>query len=156
VRRIAELVDRLPLEPLIEQYQYARRAPYDPRTMMKVILYEIHIGNSSPAKWLRESRESLPVLWLLGGLRPGRTTFYEFPQRFDPIIDQFNAEVMKHAPGEKQTVAIDGTFTAANTSRHRLLSKPRLLGRIELLRQALAGTATQTPRWLARSERGKR
>jgi transposase len=64
--------------------------------------------------------------------------------------------VLKHAPGAKKTAAIDGTFVAANTSRHRLLNKPRLLERIELLRQNLAGAATQTPYWLAFSEQGKR
>ena len=124
--------------------------------MLKVVLYEMYIGNKSPVKWLRESRESLPVMWILGGLSPGRTTFYDFPRRFDTIIKPMNAEVLEHAPGEKQTVAIDGTFIAANTSRSRLLSKPRLLERIELLQQNLAGAATETPYWLAFSEQGKR
>ena len=156
VRIIAELVDKLPLEPLIKQYRHARRSPYEPRTMLKVILYEMHRGSISPAQWLRDSRESLPVLWLLGGLRPGRSTWYEFQQRLDPVIDEIHTELLKHAPGEKQTAAIDGTFIAANTSRHRLLSKPRLLERMELLRQNLDGVTTQTPRWLARCERGKR
>jgi hypothetical protein len=99
----------------------------------------------------------LPVLWILGGLRPGRSTLYEFQKRFDPIIDSFHIELLKHHPSrEEQRAAIDGTFVAANTTRHKLLNKARLLERIDLLQKNLCGVQTETPQWLAKTPRGKR
>ena len=156
VRRISTLAEQLPLEPLFQSYQHTKRPPLDPPTLLKVVFYELQHGHLSPATWYRDTKESLPVLWILGGLKPGRSTLYEFQQRFDPIIDQLNTEQLKHhTPGETQSVAIDGTFVAANATRHRLLNKPRLLERIHLLEQNLAGVATEIPRWLKRSQRGK-
>lgn len=157
VRRISILVDHLDLDPLIQLYQDSKRSPFDPIAMLKVVLYEIHQRNLSPARWHRDSRESLPVLWLLGGLQPGRTTFYEFQQRFDPIIDQLNANLLKRRsqPKETRQVAIDGTLIAANSTRHKLFNKQRLNERLGLLRQNLEGVMTETPRWLAPTLRGK-
>jgi len=91
VRRISKLVDHLDLTPLLQLYQHSKRRPLDPKAMLKVVLYEIHQKTISPARWHRDSKESLPVLWLLGGLQPGRSTFYEFQPRFDFLIDELNA-----------------------------------------------------------------
>jgi transposase len=161
-RLISTLVEQLNLDALLQSYQHAKRPPYDPKTLLKIVLYEHQQGNLSPAQWHRDTKESLPVQWILGGLKPGRSTLYDFQQRFDPIIDQLNAKLLEHhfsredKANKNGSAAIDGTFVAANTSRHRLLNKSRLLERILLLEQNLADIKTETPRWLARSERGKR
>jgi len=87
------------------------------------VLYEYHNGNLSPSTWYRNTKESLPVQWILGGLRPGRTAWYDFQQRFDPIIEQLNAALLAHhTPSHDHSAAIDGTFVAAHASRHNACS----------------------------------
>ena len=115
-------------------------------------------GNISPAQWYRDTRESLPVQWILGGLRPGQSTLYDFQRRFDPIIDQLNTSVLKHHPScEPRRATIDGTYVAANTTRHKLLNKSRLTERLLLLEHPPEqdGVTANVPRWLAPTERGK-
>ena len=121
------------------------------------MLYEMQQGNLSPTRWYRDSRESLPVLWILGGLQPGRSTLYDFQKRFDTIIDQLNTAVLEHRPpSETSCGVIDGTYVAANTTRHKLLNKSRLLERIDLVQRNLCGVKTEMPQWLAKTPRGKR
>ena len=174
VRRINELVEQLDLAPLLRGYQHTKRQPLDPKAMLKVVFYEMREQKTrSPAQWHRDSTELLPVLWLLGGLQPGRSTFYDFQPRFDFIIDELNARHLSRClpPDDARRVAIDGTFIAANATRHRLFNKSRLCERIELLEQRLRDDAsedanedanedtqdgtTKTPAWLAPTLCGK-
>jgi len=45
VRRISELVDHLDLDPLLQLYQYSKRSPLCPRTMLNVQSAELLVAS---------------------------------------------------------------------------------------------------------------
>jgi hypothetical protein len=111
--------------------------------LLAFVLFETQRGHLSPAEWFTDSRESIPARWLLGGLRPSRSVFYRFPGHLpEGLLDDLNRQILLPACSEGYTTArhgaLDGTFTAACGSRHRLLTSSALDHRLQLLYSAIA------------------
>ena len=80
---------------------------------------------------------------MLRGLLPTRSTFYRFRKHLPAeLVDELNRSVLLLAQAEGHTTAdngsLDGTFTAAYGSRHRLLNRITLARRLHLLDDAIA------------------
>ena len=172
-RWMDRLVDALDLTALYATYRNRGSPAYRPDSMLKVVLYEMQLGRTKPAEWARDVVDSRPVQWLLRGLRPTRSRWYEFRDRLGPVLDQLNQQVVQAALDERLTTATrsaqDGTTIAAHASRHQLL-KPKTLERRTIeLRQAVEDDALgQTvafvrpgrpvwfvPAWMARTPTGR-
>jgi transposase len=143
VRRIRSLVEQLDLSDLLETYSGVGRAILPPDLLLAFALFQTHRGHLSPAEWLTDSTESIPARWLLRGLRPSRAALYRFPGHLPPdLVDSLNCQVLLPAQAEgftsAQHGALDGTFTAAAGSRHRLLTQAKLASRLGLLAPAIA------------------
>ena len=71
-----------------------------------------------------------------------RSVLYAFRDRIRPFLAGLNQQVIRRAIDEKytdaSTASLDGTFVAANASRHRLLSLKTVEERLELLDQEIA------------------
>jgi hypothetical protein len=112
--------------------------------LLAFVLYEIHRKRRSPAEWFADLKDqSLPVRWLLRGLRPSRAVLYRFLDHLPPdLVDSLNQQILLLAVAESHTTAhngaVDGTFTAACCSRHRLLNDKTLSLRLQQLDQAIA------------------
>ncbi len=127
-RRIRFLVEQLDLDSLLETYSGVGGALYPPDLLLAFVLFETQRGRLSPAQWFTDSRESIPGRWLLRGLLPTRSTFYRFRKHLPAeLVDELNRSVLLLAQAEGHTTAdngsLDGTFTAAYGSRHRLLNR---------------------------------
>jgi transposase len=149
-RRIRFLVESLDLSPLFETYSGVGAAAAPPDLLLQLVLFEIHRQHLSPTRWFTDSRESLPARWLLRGLRPSRSTFYRFRAHLPPLLlDSLNHQVLLLAQVESHTTAenaaLDGTFTAAYGSRHRLLTATGLAQRLQLLELAVAADQASVP-----------
>jgi len=143
VRRIRFLVEQLDLSDLLETYSGVGRAILPPDLLLGFVLFQTHRGHLCPAEWLTDSRESIPARWLLRGLRPSRAALYRFPDHLPAdLVDSLNRQVLLPAQAEgftsAQHGALDGTFTAAAGSRHRLLTQAKLASRLDLLALAIA------------------
>jgi len=143
VRRIRFLVEQLDLSDLLETYSGVGRAILPPDLLLGFVLFQTHRGHLCPAEWLTDSRESIPARWLLRGLRPSRAALYRFPDHLPAdLVDSLNRQVLLPAQAEgftsAQHGALDGTFTAAAGSRHRLLTLAKLASRLDLLAPAIA------------------
>jgi transposase len=158
-RQILQMVERLDLKPLERSYQAGGSQPLPPQLMLKMLLYEIQSGHSSPADWFRDSRGCDIVKWLMFGLQPSRASCYEFRDRLQDYWDSWNIEVLQQAIDEghltAKRAAQDGTLVAANASRHRLLKQPTLDKRVGELDEAITADEMgqpleQPPRWMAR------
>lgn len=174
-RSIAQGVARLDLSGLFQSYTGRGSLAHRPDLMLRVVLYELHLGYHSPAAWERHARENEPVRWLALGITPARARWYAFRDRVAPFVDDWNRQVLQLAQQEDLTPAtrgaLDGTTVAANASRHRLLNEARLQERCEQLQQALAQDAALTqaalpattdaqpagpaPKWLAPTPAGR-
>jgi Transposase DDE domain len=143
-RRIRALVDSLDLAPLLESYSGVGGPIIPPALMLAFVLFENQRKRLSPAEWFLDSQESEPARWLLRGLRPCRASCYRFAVHLAAadLVDDLNRQVLLLAVGEGHTTAehgaLDGTFTAAYGSRHRLGNDDTLTARLQLLDQVIA------------------
>jgi transposase len=142
-RKIAHLVDEeLDLEPLFSSYAGRGSLPHRPDLLLKMVLYEHQIGRPQPTQWLYDLEKNIAVQWLTFGIRASRSILYEFRDRVQPFLARLNQQVIRTAITEKHTDAskasLDGSFVAANASRHRLLSLKTVEQRLEQLDQEIA------------------
>jgi transposase len=98
-------------------------AEYDPRSMLKLLVYGYSYGVKSSRKLERECYHNISFIWLMGGLKPDHKTIAEFRRR--------NKKTLKKVLGHCAQVCIklnliagnilfvDGTKIRANASRDR-------------------------------------
>lgn len=158
-RQIDEAVGELDLAGLFATYSGRGSRALWPDLLLRLVLYETQGGRHSPAQWLRDARENEAVQWLLWGMRPSRTSLYEFADRLSEFWDEWNRQTLHQAEergvpvGER--VAVDGTLIAALASRHRMVNQDTLTARKEALDQAIAAdrrqeTVDHPPGWMAK------
>jgi transposase len=163
-RLIDQGVDRLDLTPLLRSFAGRGSRPSPPDLMVKIVLFEIQRGRTSPAQWYLDTKENIALHWLGLGIRPARSVWYAFANRIRPYLDGWNQQVLhqarQHGLASGQRVALDGTLVEAQASRHRLLNHDQLHHRRQVLGAAVqADRAGQTlaarPAWMARTAGGR-
>lgn len=174
-RVIARAVAQLDMRDFLTSYVGSGSPPYPPEMLLRVLLYEMHLGKRSPAEWTRDARESEPVRWLLRGCEPSRGRWYAFRERVGPWLLDWNRQVLAQALDKELTpaerAALDGTLIAAKASRHHLLNEARLRQRQTQLAEAIAAdqglpsvprastadvlASAKTPGWLAKTPAGR-
>ncbi|MHB0959587.1 MAG: hypothetical protein ACYC0X_29230 [Pirellulaceae bacterium] len=96
--------------------------------------------------------------WLGRGIQPSRTSWYEFRDRFETVLDELNQQVLGQAIASEMTqvtrAALDGTAIAANASRRRLTDMSHLEQRIEQLEAIVKQderheSPAEIPAWMA-------
>ena len=116
--------------------------PHRPDLLLRLVLYEHQIGRPQPTQCLADLEENKALEWLTFGLKVSRSVLYEFRDRVQPFLRGFNQQVIRTAIDEQHTDAstgsLDGTFAAANASRHRLVTLKTVEQRLELLDQEVA------------------
>jgi transposase len=142
-RKIARLVDeQLDLVPLVCSYAGRGSLPHRPDLLLKMVLYEHQKGRPQPTQWLDDLEKNIAVQWLTFGITPSRSVVYEFRDRVQPFLAGLNQQVIRTAITEGYTDAskasLDGSFVAANASRHRLLSLKTVEQRLEQLDREIA------------------
>jgi transposase len=158
-RHLDAAVARLDLTPLRACYGSTGSPAQPPERLLRVVLYELRQGRSSPAQWCRDAREVEPLRWLLRGAEPSRSGWYAFRDRIAGVLDDLNRQVLAQAQQQTQTPArrgaLDGTSVAANAGRRRLVNEATLLRRRAQLEQALVDPPTPLPTWIAPTPRGR-
>jgi hypothetical protein len=163
-RQIVAAMRFLDLTPLFASYSAGGTPPLRPDLMLRMALIETQQGRFRPGQWFRDAREHTPLMWAGQGLRPSRTSWYEFAERIAPWLDHWNRQLIQVARDAQLTSATrgaqDGSAVAANASRHRLLNEERLTKRRAELEQARAadeaGRAPESvPGWMAKTADGR-
>jgi len=171
VRLIARLTDEeLNLGVLRCTYSGRGSLPHRPDLLLKLLIYEHAQGRVQPVQWFKDVKENKAVQWLIFGIEPSQTTLYEFRDRVQPLLEELNQQVVRAAIDEERTSgscgALDGTFVAANASRHRLLKLETVDKRLEQLEEEIAKaeaipntpptkTANETPPTIKKRSRKK-
>lgn len=164
-RRVDAAVEMLDLGPLFDSYLGVGKNALRPDLLLKMVVYEMQSNRPSPAQWARDVRESDPLRWLLFGMEPSRARLYDFRDRLDPFLAEWNAQVLRVAIDENMTparrAALDSSSVAAHASRRQLLNEERLQKRREAIDDGLerlkrGETASDKPGWLAQTEIGLR
>ena len=146
---IDEVVDKLDIEAFYTPYQGdgRRKAPYEPRMMLKVLIYGYATGVFSSRKLAMKLEEDVAFRLLGAGNFPAHRTLRAFRQRHLEHFKDIFVQVVKIASEvglmSLGTVAIDGTKVKANASKHKAMSYQRMQQKEAALKQQIAALCTQ-------------
>ena len=150
---VSDLVDGLDLSALYAPYagDGRRRSPYEPRMMLKVLIYGYATGVFSSRGLARRLEEDVAFRVLAAGNFPSHRTLCEFRRRHLSDFRRLFVEVVRLAGemgvGNFGTLSVDGTKVRANASKRKAMSYDRMPAeerRLEAEIAALVERARQT------------
>ena len=150
---VSDLVDGLDLTPFYAPYEGdgRRKSPYEPRMMLKVLIYGYATGVFSSRGLARKLEEDMAFRVLAAGNFPSHRTICEFRRRHLPDFQRLFLEVVRLAAetgvASFGKLAIDGTKVRANASKRKAMSYARMVEEERRLRgeiEALVSRARET------------
>lgn len=129
---ISETVDRLDVSAFYRVYEGdgRRNSPFDPRMMVKILLYGYATGVRSSRKIAKKLHEDVGFRVLAAGNFPAHRTIAEFRQRHLREFEALFVQVVQLAQEigllKLGTVAIDGSKVKADASKHKAMSYGRM------------------------------
>lgn len=159
VQRQLEQLDRTVLDEL---YRGVGKSAYDPLCLLAMALYQQLKGRHSPAAWAEEARLNEAMQWLGQGYAPARRTWYDFRDRMEHVIEPLHENLIENALEQghldPSTGVLDGTSIAACASRHRMVNRPTLVKRQQLLAEIIEHgepTHEELPKWVPPTNWGR-
>jgi len=108
---------------------------YDPKTMLKLVVYGYSYGIKSSRKLERAVHENLAFIWLTGGLKPDHKTIAEFRKNNKKVLKlvlrQCARMCIKLGLIEGNILFVDGTKIRANASRCKNYTKGQYQARLK-------------------------
>jgi transposase len=156
---VSAVEKQLNLQPLWASYSLGGSDALRPDLMLKIVLIEVWSGRQRPSQWFKDTRGNTVLQWAGLGIRPSRSSWYNFRNRLGPYLDEWFRQVLQVAQEAGITPAhrgaLDGSFVGANASRHRLLNEERLEKRraelrLQCERDAQGVDAEEIPAWMAK------
>lgn len=138
-RFISEVVeDLLDLTPIYASYASVSGAPpYDPRMMLKLLLFAYATGVTSSRELERRCKRDIAFRWLSGNQAPDYRSLARFRRRHLDALPGLFLQVLRVCAEAGLVrlgrVALDGTKLAANASRHKAMSYDRIVPKIDQL-----------------------
>ena len=129
---VDELFERGRLEPIYRSYRSDGwgRAAYEPRMMLKVLLYAYCQGVTSSRKIARAVESDVHLRFLSANQQPDFRTISTFRRRHAEFFDELFVEVLglcrEAKLGQLGRVALDGRRVAGNASRGKNRKKESL------------------------------
>lgn len=153
---VADLVDSgaLDLSAIYAGYSEERGyPPYDPRLMVKLLVYGYAVGITSSRKLERASYRDVAVRMLCADQHPDFRSIGRFRERHLVALADLFVQSLRLCRRARLVglgvLAVDGTKLRANASRHRAMSYERMLGRESELEAEIAGLRAQVDALLA-------
>ena len=146
---IDEVVESLDIEAFYKPYEGdgRRKAPYDPRMMLKVLIYGYATGVFSSRKLAIKLEEDVAFRLLGAGNFPAHRTLRAFRRRHLEDFKDVFAQVVQIACEvgliSLGTIAIDGTKVKANASKHKAMSYGRMKQKEAELKDEINALCTQ-------------
>jgi len=137
VRAYDAFVDALDFEELgIEMDAHKVGCPqYDPKAMLKLLIYGYSYGIRSSRKLEREAHYNLSFIWLIGGLQPDHKTVAEFRRKNKPALSKVLRQCARFCIEfdliEGNTLFVDGSKIRGNASINNTWTKQRCQRHLE-------------------------
>ena len=141
--QVSELVDGLELGAFYKPYEEdgRRNSPYEPRMMVKVLIYAYATGVFSSRKIAKKLEEDVGFRMLAAGNFPQHRTLCEFRRRhlkdFKRLLVQVVSLAREMGMVQLGRLGIDGTKVRANASRRKAMSYGRMRERERQLREEI-------------------
>lgn len=129
---ISDTVDNLDLSAFYEPYEGdgRRNSPFDPRMMVKILLYGYATSTFSSRKLAKKLQEDVAFRFLSGENFPAHRTIADFRKQHLAAFQELFVQVVRIAREvglvTLGTVAIDGTKMKASASKHKAMSYGRM------------------------------
>lgn len=137
---VSELVEELDLSAFYEPYErkgLRGQPPYDPRMMVKLVVYAYIVGIPSSRRIERKTYEDLAFRALTCDQHPDHDTISGFRKQHLQALSELFVQVLAVCQEAGLTklghVALDGTKIKANASKHKAMSYGRMGGKEEEL-----------------------
>src|SRR5580658_3086418 len=146
---ISDAVEALDLGAFYARYEGdgRRRQPFDPRMMVKVLIYGYASGVFSSRKLARKLTEDVAFRVLSANNFPAHRTIREFRQLHLREFSELFVQVVKLAREAGLVslgrVGVDGTKIKANASKHKAMSYARMQDEEVRLKREIAGLLKQ-------------
>jgi len=146
---ISDTVDALNLQEFYAPYEGdgRRNQPFDPRLMVKLLLYAYATGTFSSRKIARKLEDDVAYRVLAAANFPAHRTIAEFRQQHLAAFEALFVQVVRLAREagvvKLGTLAIDGTKVQANASKHKAMSYGRMLTQERQLREEIVALTAQ-------------
>ena len=129
---LSDTIDSLSLRAFYQPYQGdgRRNQPFEPRMMLKVLVYAYATGTFSSREIARKLHEDVAYRVLAAENFPKHRTIAEFRKRHQADFHALFAQVVRLARelglATLGTVAVDGSKVKANASKHKAMSYGRM------------------------------
>ncbi|HWS91906.1 MAG TPA: transposase, partial [Mycobacterium sp.] len=151
-RFIAELVDEyLDLSRIRAAYTEGRDGPpYDPRLMVRILLYGYTIGVRSSRAIETKCVDDVPFRWLAAGAAPDFRAIARFRKRHLSALGHLFVQALAlcQAAGMVRLgrVALDGTKVRANASKRKAMSYARMSEKEKILAAEVSALLAEAER----------
>jgi len=146
---IGDVIEELDLGAFYERYEGdgRRKAPFEPRMMLKVLIYAYATGVFSSRKIAKKLEEDVAFRLLAADNFPQHRTLCDFRKHHLADFKSVFVQVIQIAQQAELislgTVAIDGTKVRANASKHKAMSYQRMQAEEDRLKQEIAELCEQ-------------
>lgn len=139
VRVINTAIERMNIEPLLKRYQGGGTSSYNPKMMLKILVYAYTDRNYSSRRVAKSVAENVHYMWLSGGNRPDFRTINNFRSVIlKGIIEEVFASVLEMLEEsgyiKLENYFLDGTKIEANANKYSFVWKKSVEKNKEKLR----------------------
>ena len=138
-RLISHSVDEMDISFIEQTYSPEGQHAYNPRMLLKVLVYGYAIGLRGSRKLADRLREDIVFMWLAGRQTPDFRTISDFRKDklsdFKKIFDQVLDTCFGIGMVRVGKVSLDGTKILASASRNKAIYRTNLKKRRELIRR---------------------
>lgn len=123
VRIVNNVIDKIDLKPLYDQYDGGGASSYDPRMMLKILIYA-YLNNVYSSRKIEEKVSSdIHYMWLAGMAKPSHNSINRFRgERIKNVLKQLFSEIVILLNREKilciKDLYTDGTKIEANANKY--------------------------------------
>ena len=157
---VSDLVESgaLDLSAVYSSYEEERGfPPYDPRLMVKLLVYGYAVGVSSSRKLERATYEDVAVRMLCADQHPDFRSVGRFRVRHLEALAGLLVQSLRLCRQARLvalgSLALDGTKLRANASRHKAMSYERMQRKEQELETEIAELERNVRRWFEEAER---
>lgn len=123
VRIVNKIIDKLDLNDLYESYSGGGTSSYDPKMLLKGIIYG-YINNTYSSRKIEESiKSNINYIWLCGGMEPDHNTINRFrSEKIEKYLKDIFKQIVLLLVDEGlltlKEIYVDGTKIEANANRY--------------------------------------
>lgn len=128
VKIINEVVDKINLDSIIDKYKGGGTTAYNPRMLIKVLVYAYSLGIFSGREIEEQLRANVYFMWLAGSNKPNFRTINRFrserlKDEIDGVFKKILTILIEVGLVKLENIFIDGTKVEANVNKYSFVWK---------------------------------